>query len=258
MREILFRAKRKSDLEWIEGYYVKLKDRHDGTDVHLIVPTGTFEARGYDSFDYEEVIPETVCQFMNDHDIDNVRMFEFDVIECYDNYGKKFDAPPLVVTNDRGSFCSETGLGRWRPHGYNCKVIGNTFDNPELLKGHGMSHFVCGMGTVPDDYSKQHSKLTAKYGIHGAHAGCYLENYESEYVCHQYNGGCPRFHECQCIHEEEQKKDETIHAKWIPMKVYPTEFVCSRCGEFWPDKKVDVCPECKAVMDADTGNEKGE
>lgn len=42
------------------------------------------------------------------------------------------------------------------------------------------------------------------------------------------------------------------------MKVYPDEFTCSYCGELWPDEKVDICPECGAVMDADTGNEKGE
>ena len=262
MREILFRAKSKYDLEWIEGYYAKVEDYLSRDDIHVIFPTDTTLYPGNEFAGYEEVIPETVCQFMNEEDMDGNRIFEFDIIECYDNRGIKRECPPLVVQDDRGSFCSETGLGRWRPNGYNCKVIGNAYDNPELLKGHGMSHFVRDIGELPDDYIERHHELTDKYGIHGAHAGCYLVNYESDYVCHKFNGGCNCINVCRQIHEAERLEEElaksVIHAQWVPMKVYPDEFTCSYCGELWPDEKVDICPECGAVMDADTGNEKGE
>ena len=57
MREILFKAKRKDNGKWIEGYYQK---RYDllGNEEHLI-----FHADSYNVWEYAEIDPETVCQF---------------------------------------------------------------------------------------------------------------------------------------------------------------------------------------------------
>ena len=44
-------------------------------------------------------------------------------------------------------------------------------------------------------------------------------------------------------------EEETTHrGRWLPMKTYP-EFVCSECGELWPDAKVDECPGCHIQME---------
>ena len=37
-------------------------------------------------------------------------------------------------------------------------------------------------------------------------------------------------------------------ARWRPMRPYPTEFICSECGELWPDEKTRFCPHCGARM----------
>lgn len=54
MREILFKAKRIEDDEWIEGYYQK---RHNflGNEEHLI-----FHVDGRTVWEYTEIVPETL------------------------------------------------------------------------------------------------------------------------------------------------------------------------------------------------------
>lgn len=198
MREILFRAKHKVTGEWVYGYFTRESSSFFGTPA--VIET-------HDE-DYK-VIPETVCQFVNDYDMDGNKIFEYDICECYDRKGNKVTEAPFVITDNRGSFCADTGLGRWRPHGMDCRVIGNAHDNPDMLDGHGKSHFlVTELGEFPqdaDDYIKQHNRLTEKYEIHGAHAACYLCNFENDYICHQYNGGCKEIETCRSIHQRESE-----------------------------------------------------
>ena len=40
-----------------------------------------------------------------------------------------------------------------------------------------------------------------------------------------------------------------VHGRWMPMKRYRSEYVCSECGDMWPDFKSDYCPNCGARMD---------
>lgn len=45
-------------------------------------------------------------------------------------------------------------------------------------------------------------------------------------------------------------EEETPHrGRWEPMRAYPSEFVCSECGELWPDAKAAECPGCHAQME---------
>lgn len=34
------------------------------------------------------------------------------------------------------------------------------------------------------------------------HAACYLCNFEDEYICHIYNGGCEKIEQCRSIREK--------------------------------------------------------
>ncbi len=87
MREILFRAKRKDNGEWIEGYYVKsnfkrAKDRH-------YITCCQPETRSSYCGNYtmqvkiEEIIPETISQYTGLTDKNGVKIFENDNLKMF-------------------------------------------------------------------------------------------------------------------------------------------------------------------------------
>lgn len=136
MREILFKAKRKDNGKWIEGYYQK---RYDllGNEEHLI-----FHADSYKVWEYAEVDPETLCQFTGLTDKSNKRIWENDIVNHNGEYAPvKFGM--YCSSFDYGSynfgfyvdFPEETfyrkELGYWHRK---IETAGNVFDNPELLQ----------------------------------------------------------------------------------------------------------------------------
>ena len=42
-----------------------------------------------------------------------------------------------------------------------------------------------------------------------------------------------------------------VHGRWERMKAYCTQYVCSECGDIWPDFRSDYCPNCGARMDGE-------
>ena len=134
MREILFKAKRKDNGKWIEGYYQK---RYDllGNEEHLI-----FHADSYNVWEYAEIDPETVCQFTGLCDKNGKKIWENDICDRKEKY-------PEVVKMTDGDWTLDYSyaIGRDYGNGYcnlgfyvnerKCvEVIGNIFDNPELLQ----------------------------------------------------------------------------------------------------------------------------
>lgn len=121
MREILFKAKRKDNGKWIEGYYQK---RYDllGNEEHLI-----FHADSYNVWEYAEIDPETVCQFTGLCDKNGKKIWENDILRFTQQ-----DETKIGVIKYNAPIFTYFGLMRWSL----CKdeVIGNIFDNPELLQ----------------------------------------------------------------------------------------------------------------------------
>lgn len=148
MREYLFRGKRKGDKEWQFGH------------LHIIEWDKPAKAKG-DYIDYRilgrhnecsYVDPETVGQYTGLTDKNGVRIFEGDIVRTqpfFDKpYSKKAKSTQHIGVVEY--IAGDTGA-EWRVRiedyiGYghcafsafhNCEVIGNIYDNSELLKEGG-------------------------------------------------------------------------------------------------------------------------
>lgn len=133
MREILFKAKRKDNGEWIEGYYLK---RYDllGNEEHLI-----FHADSYTVWEYAEIDPETLCEFTGRCDKNGKRIWENDILMAHLD-----ESHPEDVTYET----VEWGVAEWVTHEANSvdrqyldefdlkhfEVVGNIFDNKEYYR----------------------------------------------------------------------------------------------------------------------------
>ena len=84
MREILFKAKRTDNREWVEGYYLKKVDPFYGTEKHFILNQGR-EGDLTSLFQWFLVDPETVCQYTELTDKNGAKVFDGDLLKFTDN-----------------------------------------------------------------------------------------------------------------------------------------------------------------------------
>ena len=144
MRERLFHGKRKDNGKWVEGYYCAF---NGGS--HRIY-TGYAETDCGEFYpDYYEVIPETVGQHIELPDKNGKKIFEGDIVKCTDtNVGCTFTAV-VVFGNPNGEYnwgfqlmrisgaTANTDILLWadmEETGAFIEIIGNIYDNPELLE----------------------------------------------------------------------------------------------------------------------------
>lgn len=154
MREILFKAKRIDNGEWVEGYYQKRFDL-DGSEQHLI-----FWSKSYTVWEYAEIDPDTLCQYTgltdkdgkkiwendilrghgNDDDLAKVVFGEFNVIdvETHEKVDRVIGWHTKVIETDVLSkcepFCLPMPLTDFYIKRCEYEVVKNAFDNPELLE----------------------------------------------------------------------------------------------------------------------------
>lgn len=125
MREILFRAKREDNGEWVYGYYVRLPDAAGA--VHMMhVPAGNPDECNATFY----IDPKTLGQFTGLTDKNGVKIFEGDIVE-YE--GKRYSINYLP---------HYARFSAVKPNTVFCvfayqrgEVIGNIYDNPELIRG---------------------------------------------------------------------------------------------------------------------------
>lgn len=141
MREILFKAKRIDNGEWVKGAYIYCKGATTVSfqNEHYIL---VFDGYGVA---WHEVVRETICQYTGLTDKNGKKIWEHDVVkfpdcemsteggygDCFTNIGKiAYDTESMsyFITN-RVTVDMEDIIVKEE-----VEVIGNIFDNPELLK----------------------------------------------------------------------------------------------------------------------------
>lgn len=125
MREILSRGKWIDNEEWMEGYYAHIRDDFKRRESHRIY-SGTAESDCGEFYeDWFEVDPSTVGEYTGLTDKNEKKIFEGDIVEID---GKRYEVKYML-----GQFF----VGINTPIAYkrfDCEVIGNIYDNPELLQ----------------------------------------------------------------------------------------------------------------------------
>ena len=133
----LFKAKRVDNGEWVTGQYVKGLDMY-GKEVHLIFEPTTIFYSSSETDGWSEIDPSTICQCAGLKDKNGNLIWENDlVMTVYDGiehtYVVKWDDSELGFKATNG----KKNYGNYFQYLGCCdeiEVIGNIFDNPELLE----------------------------------------------------------------------------------------------------------------------------
>lgn len=123
MKEILFKAKRIDNGEWVIGYLYRLSENHP--------PFIMLSDRHGESY---EVDPSTICQCTGLKDKNGKLIWENDVVKH--DFGKdQIGVQLAIVKYDSKYACYQIKpIYDWMYcDKSDCEVIGNIFDNPELM-----------------------------------------------------------------------------------------------------------------------------
>ena len=138
MREILFKAKRIDNGEWIEGHYTECR----GETFIGIDTSSMFESFCPPVIRWFKVSAETRCQFTGLYDKNGNKIWENDIVNHngeyatvkFGTYCSSFDCESynlgFYVDFPEETFYRKE-LGYWRRK---AEIAGNVFDNPELLQ----------------------------------------------------------------------------------------------------------------------------
>ena len=146
MREILFKAKHKNwrDLPkeewWVEGSYHHQTDYYgESCDKHYIIDGTATDMEGYG--EHYEIDPKTLCQYTGKTDENGKEIFDKHIVSFIDNtstesgYSERSCVGVVLWDEDECSFYVTNRLSAESWEVLNeCKVVGNVFDDKELLK----------------------------------------------------------------------------------------------------------------------------
>lgn len=132
MREILFKAEREDNGEWVEGQYAYINNplTENGQPIRHLICNGT------NIFNYE-INPDTLCQYTGLTDKNDKKIWENDIL-VEKHKGIVTMKYRVVFDLEEGSWMLETksgaryGIGAVNQR--NFEACGNIFDNEELLE----------------------------------------------------------------------------------------------------------------------------
>ena len=155
MREILFKAKRVNNGEWVEGYYLRDQYHIGGKDI-------IFYRKDSDRFTVytDRIDIETLCQFTGLCDKNGKKIWENDILMCHGNpkdlvkaafgefgvrnietgsivdkvVGWHYEVVPTDAISRCEPFCWPMPLTEYYIERCEMEVVGNIFNNPELLQ----------------------------------------------------------------------------------------------------------------------------
>ena len=146
-REILFRGKRVDNGEWVYGKGLQQCKDELGNEIvsiftDVVKSEKYIKKEGRYTLYYAPVKAETLGQYTGLKDKNGKEIYEGDILRLT---GSTSNLTVEVVYNEEDtSFIlkltsiNEVGartLGSWLSLGYECAIIGNVYDNPELMKG---------------------------------------------------------------------------------------------------------------------------
>ena len=130
MREILFRAKREVTNEWVYGYFV---NEYDDFQIYVQPQIITRSGREY-------VNKNTLGQFTGLNDKNGTKIFEGDIVEYTTKLSRNTEeivnVYEIKYSKEQARFIAFLPNGVFDPVAMRYgKVIGNIYDNPELIGG---------------------------------------------------------------------------------------------------------------------------
>lgn len=138
MREILFKAKRIDNDEWVEGCYAECNGK-TFIGINISIYGDIFEVFCTPVIRWFEVDPETLCQFTGLCDKNGKKIWKNDIVEAWSQGSR---AIGTVKQRVDGLWIMSPA---WQNHEFwelkpngngetTVEVLGNAFDNPELLQ----------------------------------------------------------------------------------------------------------------------------
>lgn len=132
-REILFKAKRKDNGEWVEGQYAYITNplTEDGKPIKHLICNGT-------NIFNDLIDPDTLCQYTGLTDKNGKEIWENDILrrDGYWDIRIEFENGVFMVRNtDKVQYINRVVYAPISIFDIKMyEVIGNIFDNPELLE----------------------------------------------------------------------------------------------------------------------------